>query len=200
MFTSFSIQQQLAQQFPFDQLPEAALAQLLQGAQPWRYRIGQPILRRETLSQQVMVILEGHARLLGQDPRTQQPTTLQRLGPGELLGIISLIRGVPCETVIASTELIALPLPAYTILQFLEQYPAFGQAICDRIYFIETFDLIAQQVQSRAQDPGDLKRQAQQVCETARVHPLSQGPASLQHLDPTLTWWGSGAPCSTILS
>jgi len=197
MFTSLAIQQRLSQQFPFDQLPEAALARLLQGAQPWRYRIGQPILRRETLSQDVMVILEGQARLLGQDPRSQQPTTLQKVGPGELLGIISLIRGLPCETVIASTDLIALPLPAYTILQLLQQYPTFGQAICDRIYLIEAFDLIAQQVQGQAQDPGDLKRQAQQACDRAQVRQLSPGAVSLHDLDQTLSWWVSGG---TILN
>ena len=71
--TPISIQQTFQSLPPFDQLPDAALKQLLQSAQPLKYRVGQPILRREVLTQQVVVVLEGQARLLGYDPRNQQP-------------------------------------------------------------------------------------------------------------------------------
>ncbi|MEO1068691.1 MAG: cyclic nucleotide-binding domain-containing protein, partial [Cyanobacteria bacterium J06638_6] len=141
--TSLSIQQTFQTLVPFDQLPAEALQQLLQTTQPLRYRVGQPLLRREVLTQQVIVLLEGQARLLGYDPRSQQPLTLNRCGPGELLGVISLIRGVPCETVIASTEVLALTLPSYTFLNLLNEYPEFGRAVRDRVYAIEAFDLVA---------------------------------------------------------
>jgi signal-transduction protein with cAMP-binding, CBS, and nucleotidyltransferase domain len=123
---SLSIQQTFQALPPFDQLPELALKQLLQSAQPLKYRVGQPILRREVMTQQVVVVLEGQARLLGYDPRNQQPVTLKRLARGEMLGVVSLIRGQPCETVIASTEVLALTLPSYTFLNLLNDYPEFG--------------------------------------------------------------------------
>ncbi|HEY9881430.1 MAG TPA: peptidase domain-containing ABC transporter [Leptolyngbyaceae cyanobacterium] len=190
--TPLPLQQTVAALFPFDQLPESAVNQLLQAAQPFKYRIGQPILRREVLSQQIILLLEGHARLLGFDPRDQKPVTLHRLGRGELLGVPSLIRGTSCETVIASTEVLALTLPAYTFLQFLKDYPEFGQAVCGHISVVEAFDLVSQHSQDYAFDAGDLKAKAQIVCDQASIVTLPYGKNSLHHLDPNLTWILSG--------
>ncbi|HIK45625.1 MAG TPA: peptidase domain-containing ABC transporter [Leptolyngbyaceae cyanobacterium M65_K2018_010] len=177
---------------PFERLPEEALQQLLQAAQPYKYRLGQPLLRREVLTQQVIVLLEGQVRLLGYDPRNSQPVTLQRLGRGELVGAISLIRGQPCETAIASTEVLALTLPSYQFLHCLEDYPEFGHEIRDQIYLIEAFDLLSQHAQTRALDLGDLKAKASMVCEASAIVTLPHGRCSLSHLDPSLTWILSG--------
>lgn len=177
---------------PFDRLPKSALTPLLQSAQPLKYRIGQPILRREVLSQQVIVVLEGQVRMLAYDPRETQPLTLQRLGRGEMLGVLSLIRGVPCETAIASTEVLALTLPSYTFLQYLKDYPEFGQAICDRTYLLEAFDLLSQRAKDQAQDVGDLRKKAQIVCADAAIVNLPQGTANLSNLDCDRTWMLSG--------
>jgi ATP-binding cassette subfamily B protein len=84
--TSLSIQQTFQSLAPFDRLPSDALQLLLQTAQPLRYRVGQPLLRREVLTQQVIVLLEGQARLLGYDPRTQQPVTLGRFSRAKCWG------------------------------------------------------------------------------------------------------------------
>ncbi|MGF1517081.1 MAG: type I secretion system permease/ATPase [Nodosilinea sp.] len=190
--TSLSIQQTFQTLAPFDRLPAASLQQLLQTAQPLRYRVGQPLLRREVLTQQVVVILEGQARLLGYDPRTQQPVTLGRFGRGEMLGVISLIRGVPCETVIASSEVLALTLPSYTFLSLLGEYPEFGGAVRDHIYAIEAFDLVAEHAKANALDVGDLKAKAQTVCDASTIFTLPSGPSDLAQLDPTLVWVLSG--------
>lgn len=195
--TPLSIQQTVQTMPPFDDLPEAALEQLLQLAQPLRYRLGQPLLRRDTLSQQVIVVLEGQVRSLGYDPRSQQPITLSRLGRGELVGVISLIRGVSCETAIASTEVLSLSLPSYTFLQLLDQYPEFGQRIRDRVYPSEAFDLLSHHVKDSALDPGDLTEKTKLVCDRALLATLPPGANTLDHLDPSLIWLLSGG---TILN
>jgi hypothetical protein len=196
--TSLSIQQTFQTLVPFDQLPAEALQQLLQTAQPLRYRVGQPLLRREVLTQQVIVLLEGQARLLGYDPRTEQPVTLGRFGRGEILGVISLIRGVPCETVIASTEVLALTLPSYTFLNLLNEYPEFGGAVRDRVYGIEAFDLVAEHAKAHALDFGDLKAKAQKVCDESAIVTLPSGPHDLANLEATLTWVLSGGTVLNI--
>jgi len=50
-------------------------------------------------------------RLLGY-PHAQAPVTLQLLKPGEVFGWASLVRGVACETAIASIETLCLTLTA----------------------------------------------------------------------------------------
>ncbi|MBW4485599.1 MAG: peptidase domain-containing ABC transporter [Tildeniella torsiva UHER 1998/13D] len=196
--TSFSIQQTFQSLEPFDRLPAEALQQLLQTAQPLRYRVGQPLLRREVLTQQVIVILEGQARLLGYDPRTQQPVTLGRFSRGKMLGVISLIRGVSCETVIASSEVLALTLPSYTFLGLLKEYPEFGGMVCDRVYAIEAFDLVAEHAKAHALDVGDLKAKAQIVCDESAIVTLPTGPNDLTQLDRALVWVLSGGTVLNI--
>ncbi|MGB5974804.1 MAG: cyclic nucleotide-binding domain-containing protein, partial [Nodosilinea sp.] len=196
--TPLSIQQTFQSLTPFDRLPTTALELLLQTAQPLKYRLGQPLLRREALTQQVIVILEGQVRLLGYDPRTQQPVTLERFGRGEMLGVISLIRGVPCETVVASTEVLALTLPSYTFLNLLNEHPQFGGAVRDRVYAIEAFDLVAEHAQTHALDFGDLKAKAQTVCAESTIVTLPSGPCQLSHLDSKLTWVLSGGTVLNI--
>ncbi|MFM7219212.1 MAG: type I secretion system permease/ATPase [Nodosilinea sp.] len=190
--TPLSLQETFQTLAPFDRLPEAALQTLLQTAQPYKYRVGQPLLRREVLSQQVIVLLEGEARVLGQDPRSQQPVTLERLGRGQLVGAISLVRGLSCETVIASTEVMALTLPSYTFLQYLDEYPQFGQTIRDRIYRVEAFDLLSRHAQDQALDLGDLKAKGQRLCDESAIVTLPQGICDLRHLDLNLRWILSG--------
>ncbi|PSN11467.1 type I secretion system permease/ATPase, partial [filamentous cyanobacterium CCP5] len=190
--TPLPLQETFASLPPFNRLPEEALTPLLQAAQPLKYRIGQPLMRREILSQQVIVILEGQVRILAYDPREDHPLTLQRLGRGELVGVLSLIRGVPCETAIASTEVLALTLPAYTFLQYLQDYPEFGHGIRDHTYLLEAFDLLSQRVKDQAQDVGNLRQKAQLVCDDAAIVHLPPGVSDLSRLETERTWMVSG--------
>ncbi|NEQ29938.1 MAG: type I secretion system permease/ATPase [Leptolyngbya sp. SIO4C5] len=172
----------------FRQLPETELTRLSGVAQPLRYRMGQPILRRETLPHQIAVLLEGQARLLGYDPRTQEPVTLKRLGKGELIGIAGLVRGIPCETVIASTEVTCLTLPAQTFLRSLEQYPEFGRQLRYQCHLAEAFDLLSKVLADSAHDPGDLRQLIIQAASGAIVCYLPAGQARLHNLNSNRDW------------
>lgn len=119
--TQLSVTDILRETAAFSRLSDAQLNQLATQAQPLRYRMGQPMLRRETLPHQIALLLEGQARLIGYDLQTQAPITLKRLERGQLLGIAGLIRGIPCETAIASSEVTCLTFPAQTFLSILQQ-------------------------------------------------------------------------------
>ena len=153
--TSQSLQRTLSGIAPFDRLPGSAIASLTQSGQLLRYRIGQPIVRPEALPQLVL-ITEGQARLLGEDPRNDKPVTLRLLGAGALLGVVGMLRGQPCETAIASSEVIGLQFSIATFQQMMDSHPEFAAAIRDRLYLAEVFDLLARQVNDQAADAGDL--------------------------------------------
>ena len=105
--TTSDIQDFLRHIDPFDQLSETVITQIANKSQIWRYRMGQVILMRGKLSSYVTILLEGQGRLLGYDPRTQMPTTLQRLTPGCIVGDVNLIRGVPCDWTLDKKQLLA---------------------------------------------------------------------------------------------
>lgn len=125
------IQAFLAETSPFDRLSEAALKAILPKCQLLGYRTGQPIFEREKMPTQVSIIYQGQARLLGYDLRTQRHMSLRLLGAGEIIGWPGLIRSIPCETAIASTDMICITLPAEEFLQLISREPNFGEAFRD---------------------------------------------------------------------
>ncbi|MCG8365750.1 MAG: peptidase domain-containing ABC transporter [Pseudanabaenales cyanobacterium] len=190
--TKITIQDILAELSPFDQLSPTNLAELSRSIQPLRYHIGQPILRRETLPHQVAIIVEGQARLLGYDPRTQAPITLALLGKGDTIGTAGLVRGVPCETAIASTEVTCLTLPNRDFFQLLKDDIDFAVQLRYHCSLIEAFDLLGNVFKEHAQDLGNLKHLALKACEHAIVRYLPPGETALSELDPDRLWIVSG--------
>jgi HlyB family type I secretion system ABC transporter len=186
--TSQSLQSKLSRIAPFDQLPGSAFSGVLQGSELLRYRIGQPIVRPEALPQLVL-ILEGQARLLGEDPRTEKPLTLRLLEHGALLGVVGLLRGTPCETAIASSEVVGLKFSMAAFQTALDEHPAFANAVRNQLYLAEVFDLLARQVDDLAQDVGDLAQLAQLAHESGCVEYLPYGKQSFRGDRPEPVNW-----------
>jgi ATP-binding cassette subfamily B protein len=172
-------------------LPGSALASLTQGGQLLRYRIGQPLVRPEALPQ-IVVIMEGQARLLGEDPRSGQPITLALAEKGALLGVVGMLRGTPCEIAIASNEVIGLQLSIATFQRVMEEHPNFAAAVRDRLYLPEVFDLLARQVNDQALDMGNLAESVQTAYQAGVVRYLPYGKQNPDlRADRDLTWFVS---------
>jgi len=186
------VQAFLASVTPFSQLGAEALHHLVSRCQLLRYRMGQPLLMREKMPTQVLILYEGQARLLGQDQRTQAPVSLQRLEPGAILGWAGLVRGVPCETAIASTEVIAITLPAADFLACLEAEPVLQKAFQTKPALSEVFELLSLEFQRRADGTANLKELAYQTWQTSAILTLPKGSFPLAKLDPNLIWFVSG--------
>ncbi len=176
----------------FDQLSKERLIELSQQFQPWRYRLGQKILGKERIPEQITIIYEGKARLLAHDPRTQQATTLKLLQPGAILGEISLLRNVACEIAIASTEVTCLTFPAGEYLRLLAVYPAFAEIRQNCCHLLEIFDVVGMQSQMQALGGVNLKELAQNALAEAQVHYLQPGKNSVNQLDSESIWFVSG--------
>jgi subfamily B ATP-binding cassette protein HlyB/CyaB len=82
-----------------------------------RYELGQPICEGRFIPGQVLLIESGNARLLGYEEG--RLSTLKRLDAGSFVGVVSLLRGAGCETVRASSEVIARSLTDDQLLALL---------------------------------------------------------------------------------
>ncbi len=176
----------------FDQLPTEVIVNLSQQLQPWRYRIGQKIVGKEKKPEQIIILYEGKARLLGYDPRTQMPITLKLLEPGAILGEISLLRDVACETAIASTEVICLTIETEEFLQLLQRYPNFANAFQSRCHVAEIFDVMIMQQEVQALGDGNLKKLVQNALAEATVDYLAPGKTSFSQIADNRIWFVSG--------
>ncbi|MBS9388002.1 MAG: peptidase domain-containing ABC transporter [Dolichospermum sp. WA123] len=178
----------------FDQLSKEEINNLLssQILQPLRYRVGQKIIGKEQLPERIAILHQGNVRLLGYNPQNQLPITLKLLQPGAILGEISWLRELPCETAIASTEVICLTWKAADYLQFINRNPAFAKARQNQSHLIEIFDILSSQVAQKALVNHNLKDITQQAQLDSKIHYLSPGKTALQELGSDRIWFVSG--------
>ncbi len=190
-YTDVSLDQKLGEVFPFDQLSAPVLKALAADSQRLRYRIGQPIFRRESMPHQVVVILEGQARLLGYDANKRAPMTLELLKPKSVLGLAGLTRGVACESAIASSEIEAITIPTGAVRQLIANNEGFAQAVTGYCYLAEVFDLVSQYFQAQARSVSDLAGAARRLQEHAIARTLRSGPVTLDNSLPNHLWFVS---------
>ena len=191
-YTRTNIQDFLGSVPPFEQLSPSALKEVSQKVKLLRYRMGQAICVRDKMPDQVAIVYDGQARLLGYDPRTDKPVTLQLLQPGAVLGWVGLVRGVSCETAIASTETICLVLPSLEFLTLLKGEPVLANAFRNKCALIEVFDLLGEEIHRRAIGNVDLKDLSLRAQNTAVVKQLFPGQVSVSGVDANRLWFVSG--------
>ena len=178
----------------FNQLPPEAIAEIAPNLKPLRFGVGKVMIVREKMQGQVAIISEGEVRLLGYDPRTKMPTTLDKLKPGQIIGWVNLARGLACETAMASTEVVCLALDNQYFLDLIERYPQLAEEYKLKPAKVEIFDLLGAQLEQRAEGDWELSELADKITEVAQVHYLSPGEHQLdtdvtQPLrDPNLVW------------
>jgi ATP-binding cassette, subfamily B, bacterial HlyB/CyaB len=173
---------------PFDCLSAESLKSVVSKCQFLQYRMGQTILLHEALPTHVTIIYQGQARLLGYGSSSNVPVSLGAINPGEIVGWIGLIRGVPCETAIASIETVVATLPAKDFLELLDKEPTFKQAFQDRCSISEVFELVVAELKRRANATTDPKDLATKISQEGKILNLPKGKFDTSKLDPNLIW------------
>ena len=187
-YTQNTIQEFLATVAPFSSLSSSTLARYADKFRILRYRMGQAIVVRDRLPGQVTVLYDGQARLLGYDPRTKRPATLKLLRPGEILGWLGLIRGVPCETAIASSETQCLVISSADFLDMLAREPQLDQAFRQQAGQIELFDLLGEELNRQADGTANLHELTETAQSQAVVRTVAPGLIDLSSLDRQYLW------------
>ncbi|WP_411869948.1 peptidase domain-containing ABC transporter [Vulcanococcus limneticus] len=129
----------------FAGLSETGQQQLVDQVEYLRFRPGQIVCQEQLIPSKVLVILQGHARLLGRD--RGKLVTLAKLGAGHLVGLVSLLRALPCEEVSASSELVAAAIPDALVLQLFEQEQSFRSWCSSTLFPAELASLIKELLQ-----------------------------------------------------
>ena len=190
---SQQIQSFLTKLEPFSQLSQAAQTNLLQGAEILRYRVGQPMLERKKLPAQVLILYQGQVRLLGFDARSQKPASLQLAQPGTIMGWSSLLRGVGCETALASTESLCIAIPAVQFVQCLKNEAAFRAHWQQRTGLAEAFELVSLEFQRQADRRANIKDAVLAIAEESTILHIPEGAVTdngvrEQLQDPNTVW------------
>jgi ATP-binding cassette subfamily B protein len=188
VITQTEILEFLAETPPFNYLPPDTLRKVAVNCQLLQYRTGQWMLVKERMPAQVMVIYQGQARVLGDDRWTNSQISLTVVEKGEFLGWLGLVRGISCEAVMASTEVIAITLEAGEFLQLMATVPEFSQGVRSRPHIIEVFELLSLEIQRYADATTDTKDLARQVWQETQVVNLPPGTVNSQQFDHQHLW------------
>jgi ATP-binding cassette, subfamily B, bacterial HlyB/CyaB len=175
----------------FDKLSDRKLEQVAQQFQPLRYPMGRAIFTNKLLPTQFSIIYQGQVRLIGYDPRTGNPLTLQFLEQGEAVGWLGLLCDRPIETAIASTETICLTLNAEAFLKLIAQEPELAQLYQQRPSVLEVVEVLGKQLLQRADGSTDLKKITLEAWPQATAQTLS--PRSKTALNPAFQWFISSS-------
>lgn len=99
---------------------ETSLKRLAIAADEVRLGQGQTLLRSGVIESHAFLLQEGTLRLLGRDPVFNELFTVGRLQPGELVGVIDLLRQAPCEAAIARQPCSLLSIPLNLIVDLVK--------------------------------------------------------------------------------
>ena len=108
---------------------ETSLERLASAADEVRLSQGQTLLRGGVMETHGFLLLEGTLRLLGEDPVLKDLFTVGRVEPGELVGVIDLLRQAPCEAAIARQPCRLLSLPLKLIVDLVQDDPGLLQSL-----------------------------------------------------------------------
>jgi ATP-binding cassette subfamily B protein len=97
-----------------------------------RFALGQSLCQAQVIPSELLVILDGQARLLVRD--AGRLATLEKLGPGAWVGLASLLRAAGCEEVSAASEVNAAALSDGLVLELLLQEPSFAAWCGSRLF------------------------------------------------------------------
>jgi ATP-binding cassette, subfamily B, bacterial HlyB/CyaB len=175
VYTASSVGEFLSTVEPFKQLSQNTIQEISAHFQPLKYEMGQIMLLREKIPPYIIIIYEGQARCIAYDPRNSLPVSLQLLSNGNIIGWESLIRGIPCETAIASTEVIALTFDRDKFLELVNKHPSIKEYYQNQVGLIEVFDLLGYQLSHRATGEGNLKELTKQSLNNTQIYNLSSG-------------------------
>jgi len=122
-------------------LPNHLLARLQAEVQVRRYGIGQPLSFGNQLPSELLLVLEGRARLLAREGGRW--LTVEKLGPGSWVGLASLLRAGGCEEVSASEPVLAVAIPDGLALELIGDR-GFYETACAALLSAELVILVQQ--------------------------------------------------------
>ena len=159
----------LRQLAAFSELSPQGEAHLQEQLQLVRFRIGQGLTGGDTLPAKIFVVLQGECRLLGDEKG--RLATLVRHGPGSFVGLASLLRAAPCESITAATEVVAAVITDQQIVELYTHEPRFRHW-CERsLWPSEVAALLALMQEKAAQSDRSMQNKLASLMPQALLLP-----------------------------
>ena len=159
-------------------LSNSRLAELETKLQERRFSVGQALCHQGVIPHEILLILEGEARVLVEDKG--KSTTLCKLGAGEWVGLASLLRVKSCEEVAASSPVHALAISDADLLELLQNERGFSNWCSTHLWSAELADLLKARLDAHPKTQLRLRDLCQRLLPHARcINPTDSDLSSL---------------------
>ena len=182
--------QQLGRQLPFSLLPSPDLSAWVQHSRRVRYEPGHQLLRPDELNQDVILVLKGYVRLIAFGDEREGSFTLDKRGPGQIIGLGKLSKRSPTEFVQASTDVIALKLPGKEFIRFVQDIPEFSDYFGQLTNKHEAYSIAVKSAELQPQLPIDWREGLINRVTEAKTYSLSaeQSLKTLPEIPSEWSW------------
>ena len=167
--------QQLLQNEAFQGLSDTSRARIETEAEWLSFELGQPLITPGTIPGRVLVLMEGQARLIGDDQG--RLISLGKVSSGALVGAASLLSGYGCENLIASDSLSAAALSDALWADLYRSEASFRRWCDDQLWPQELATLLQQLQRRSARSAGQVVEQLDQALPLARR--VANDPAAI---------------------
>ena len=151
----------------FNNLSDQLYEQISSVSKILSYKIGYQISTPEIISENILIILEGEARLIGSNQGVK--STILKLRPGQIIGLSSILRAEGCENVTASENIKALAVPAEVCIDIYKNDVSF-QSWCNNLLSpAEVLSLTEELIQKSPRTDINIKAAFQLVSSNCEV-------------------------------
>ena len=167
--SSVSPVKQLLSTAPFNHLAPEVLAQIEEESELVRYELGARLLTPNLRSPGLLLLLQGEVRILA-TLSNQRSITLDRRGPGQMMGWVSLMRGESCELIQASEPCVCLLIPSDALVTAWRASEPFLQFFLERSTPSELSYVLLRALSDVNAPPADEESWLRQAISRAKLH------------------------------
>ena len=132
-----------------------------------KYSFGQPICKKDVIPNEVLIILDGEARLIiGNNLESLIQT---KIGKHNFIGLSSILNVKGCEFVTASSDLTVLSLKDELILNLYQNEPNFSDWCNKNIQISEAYEMANILLRNKTSNILDIKDSANRILNCAKI-------------------------------
>ena len=134
--------EKILNQKPFSYLDQDQQSALFDDSKLIKFPIGSTLLKPDIISGRIYLLVQGTVRLLAKDDIKGEAFTLEKRGPGQLIGWAAILRVEPCEWVIASQDSLVLAIDSAVFLNCYRANKKFKKFFSSLSSLHETYDVL----------------------------------------------------------
>ncbi len=139
----------------FSELNDSNIEKLNDESELLKFPIGHSICTTNLIPDKTFLIVKGQARFIHRVERNIE--TIAKIGPGNFIGLASILRTEGCEEVAASNEVIAAAIPDKLILEIYQKETSFRKWCNNNIQFGDIYAFANHLLKSQSKQEYNIK-------------------------------------------